>query len=32
MNEHTEQTPAAGELATVHHLPVAPEQGEVIEG
>ncbi|WP_020665174.1 zonular occludens toxin domain-containing protein, partial [Amycolatopsis benzoatilytica] len=32
MNDNTEQTPAAGELATVHHLPVAPEQGEVIEG
>ncbi|WP_206793196.1 FtsK/SpoIIIE domain-containing protein [Amycolatopsis sp. MtRt-6] len=30
MNEHTEQTPAAGELATVHHLPTA--QGAAIEG
>ncbi|MEU7788388.1 zonular occludens toxin domain-containing protein [Amycolatopsis sp. NPDC049159] len=32
MNEHTEQSPGAGELATVHHLPIAPEQDEVIEG
>ncbi|WP_020657265.1 zonular occludens toxin domain-containing protein [Amycolatopsis benzoatilytica] len=32
MNDNTEQTPAAGELATVHHLPVNQEHGEVIEG
>ncbi|MFE3173474.1 zonular occludens toxin domain-containing protein [Amycolatopsis sp. NPDC059090] len=32
MNDNTEQTPAAGELATVHHLPTAPDHSEVIEG
>ncbi|UOZ09369.1 cell division protein FtsK [Amycolatopsis sp. WQ 127309] len=28
----TTEKPDAGELATVHHLPIQPEQGEVIEG
>lgn len=28
----TDTNPPAGELATVHHLPVSTEQGEVIEG
>ncbi len=32
MNDNAEHVPAAGELATVHPLPIRTEQGEAIEG